>query len=107
METRPLGKTGLRVPVVGIIPPESPRRDAVAARARELGCGLFGSEQPVAGGVTLPADLRDGYAFVRYNLLDQGAANSEIAGLRREGKGVVAVHVLAGGALAGPGARRS
>ncbi len=103
METRPLGKTGLRVPVVGICPPEGPGRDAVLSRAVELGCGLFGSERPVPGALALPSDRREGYAFVRYNLLDQTAANAEIARLRREGTGVIAIHVLAGGALGGRG----
>jgi aryl-alcohol dehydrogenase-like predicted oxidoreductase len=39
--------------------------------------------------------------LVKYNLLDQRKANSEIARVKQEGKGVVAVHVLAGGALGG------
>ena len=40
-------------------------------------------------------------ALIRYNLLDQKKANEEIARVRGAGQGVVAVHVLAGGALAG------
>jgi len=38
---------------------------------------------------------------VRYNLLDQKKANEEISSLSRSGQGVLAVNVLAGGALAG------
>ena len=80
MDTRPLGRRGPPVPVVVICPGD----DAVARRVRELG-----------GATELPGAA----TAVRYNLLDQKDANREIAGLVREGVGVVAVHVLAGGAL--------
>jgi hypothetical protein len=83
METRPLGRTGSRVGVIGVCPGS----DAVARRARELGCTLIWSGAPP-----------NGAGLVRYNLLDQKKANEEISGLSRAGKGVVAVHVLAGGA---------
>ena len=86
METRPLGKNGSRVGVVGICPGDA----MIAARARQLGCTLIWNGDP-------PPDA----SLVRYNLLDQKAANEEISRNAREGKGVIAVHVLAGGALAG------
>lgn len=86
METRPLGRTGARVGVIGVCPGS----EAVANRARELGCTLLWSGKPPAGA-----------GLVRYNLLDQKPANEEISKLSRAGQGVVAVHVLAGGALAG------
>lgn len=86
METRLLGRSGPRVGVIGVCPgtPE------IADRARRLGCTLVWSGDPP------PAA-----ALVRYNLLDQKKANEEIARVRGAGQGVVAVHVLAGGALAG------
>jgi aryl-alcohol dehydrogenase-like predicted oxidoreductase len=90
METRPLGRSGPRVGVVGVCPGEGPQRDAIVRRARELGCTLIWT-----GGVP------EGAALVRYNLLDQKEANEEIARQARAGLGVVAVHVLAGGALSG------
>ncbi len=80
METRPLGRGGPPVPVVAICP----GGEAVARRVRELG-----------GRTELPAP----HGSVRYNLLDQKDANPEIARLAREGTGVVAIHVLAGGAF--------
>jgi len=86
METRPLGKSGSRVGVIGVCP----GTPAIAARAREFGCTLIWNGDPP------PAA-----SLVRYNLLDQKKANEEIAQVRQAGKGVVAVHVLAGGALAG------
>jgi aryl-alcohol dehydrogenase-like predicted oxidoreductase len=80
MERRLLGRRGPPVPVVLICPAD----EAVARRVRALG-----------GETALPAPA----ASVRYNLLDQKDANLEIPRLVREGAGVVAVHVLAGGAL--------
>jgi aryl-alcohol dehydrogenase-like predicted oxidoreductase len=59
-------------------------------RARKLGCTLIWNGDPPAGA-----------GVVRYNLLDQKKANEEISGLSKSGNGVLAVHVLAGGALAG------
>lgn len=64
-----------------------PGSEAVARRVRELG-----------GETDLPGPATS----VRYNLLDQKDANREIPRLVREGQGVVAVHVLAGGALGAP-----
>ena len=90
METRPLGRSGSRVGVVGICPGDGPHREAVVARARALGCTLIWEGRPPAGA-----------GVVRYNLLDQKKANEEISALTRSGQGVLAVHVLAGGALAG------
>ena len=90
METRPLGRTGSRVGVVGICPGEGPDREKIVLRAKERGCTLIWSGRPPEG-----AEL------VSYNLLDQKNANLEISRLRRAGQGVVAVHVLAGGALGG------
>jgi aryl-alcohol dehydrogenase-like predicted oxidoreductase len=90
METRPLGRSGSRVGVIGICPGEGSQREALLRRARELGCTLIGSGRPP-----------EGAALVRYNLLDQKKANEEISRLFRAGQGVVAVHVLAGGALGG------
>ena len=87
MELRPLGRTGRKVGEIGVCPGS----EAVARRARERGCTLVG-----------PDFALDGAALVRYNLLDQKDANAEISRLAREGKGIVATHVLAGGALAGP-----
>lgn len=92
METRPLGRSGSRVGVVGICPGDGPHREAIAGRARELGCTLIWSGKPP-----------EGAALVRYNLLDQKKANEEISRVSRAGQGVIAVHVLAGGALAGKG----
>jgi aryl-alcohol dehydrogenase-like predicted oxidoreductase len=90
MDTRPLGRSGTRVGVVGICPGPGPEREAVVRRARELGCTLIWSGR-----------LPEGAALVRYNLLDQKKANEEISRHSRAGLGVVAVHVLAGGALGG------
>jgi aryl-alcohol dehydrogenase-like predicted oxidoreductase len=90
METRALGRSGSRVGVIGICPGGGPEREAVVHRARELGCTLIWSGGPP-----------EGAALVRYNLLDQKKANEEISRHARAGLGVVAVHVLAGGALAG------
>jgi aryl-alcohol dehydrogenase-like predicted oxidoreductase len=86
IEDRPLGRTGARVGVIGVCTPS----DAVAERARRLGCTLRWSGAPPPGA-----------GLVKYNLLDQKRANEEIRGHSREGRGVIAVHVLAGGALAG------
>ena len=80
METRPLGRNGPAVPVVAVCPGS----EAVAARVRALG-----------GAVDVPGP----HGTVRYNLLDQKDANPEIARLTRAGQGVVAVHVLQGGAF--------
>ena len=93
MELRALGRTGRKVGAIGVCPGNGPDGDAVARRARERGCTLVG-----------PDFALDGAGTVRYNLLDQRDANREIARLAREGKGVVATHVLAGGSLAGPAA---
>jgi aryl-alcohol dehydrogenase-like predicted oxidoreductase len=90
IETRPLGRSGSRVGVIGICPGSGPHRDAIAGRARELGCTLIWEGTPPSGA-----------GVVRYNLLDQKKANDEISALSRSGKGVLAVNVLAGGALAG------
>jgi aryl-alcohol dehydrogenase-like predicted oxidoreductase len=90
METRPLGRTGSRVGVIGICPGDGPDREKIVQRARERGCTLIWSGRPP-----------EGARLVRYNLLDQKSANEEISRLRRAGEGVVAVHVLAGGALGG------
>lgn len=86
MELRPLGRTGRKVGVIGVCP----GTEAVSRRARERGCTLVG-----------PDFALEGAGLVRYNLLDQKDANLEISRLAREGRGAVAVHVLAGGALAG------
>ncbi|HLY08249.1 MAG TPA: aldo/keto reductase [Planctomycetota bacterium] len=92
IETRPLGRSGSRVGVIGICPGPGPQRAAIAARARDQGCTLIWEGAPPTGA-----------GVVRYNLLDQKRANGEIMALSRSGKGVLAVHVLAGGALAGRG----
>ena len=86
METRPLGRNGSRVGVIGVCPGDA----MIAERARRLGCTLVWNGDPPPGA-----------ALVRYNLLDQKKANEEIGRVKQSGKGVVAVHVLAGGALAG------
>jgi len=90
IETRPLGRSGTRVGVIGICPGQGPQREAIMDRARRLGCTLIWDGQPPSGA-----------GIVRYNLLDQKRANEEISTLTRSGRGVLAVHVLAGGALAG------
>jgi aryl-alcohol dehydrogenase-like predicted oxidoreductase len=90
METRPLGRSGSRVGVIGICPGDGPEREKIVRRAKERGCTLIWSGKPP-----------DGAQLVRYNLLDQKNANEEISTLRRAGHGVVAIHVLAGGALGG------
>lgn len=90
IETRPLGRSGARVGIIGICPGPGPLREAIVDRARTHGCTLIWDGGP-------PAEA----GVVRYNLLDQKKANEEIQALTRAGKGVVAVHVLAGGALAG------
>jgi len=101
MDLRPFGKTGLRVSEIGVCPGDGPAREEVVRRALDRGCRLFWSGRPVAGAQTLPGGLEGRFGVVRYNLLDQKEANEAIARLTREGKGVVAAHVLAGGALAG------
>jgi aryl-alcohol dehydrogenase-like predicted oxidoreductase len=90
METRPLGRSGSRVGVIGICAGEGPDREKIVHRARERGVTLIWSGRPP-----------EGAQLVRYNLLDQKKANEEISRLSRAGQGVVAVHVLAGGALGG------
>lgn len=90
METRPLGRSGSRVGVIGICAGPGPQRQAIVDRARALGCTLIWDGSPPSGA-----------GVVRYNLLDQKKANEEISALSRSGQGVLAVHVLAGGALAG------
>lgn len=90
IETRPLGRSGSRVGVIGICPGPGRERDAIARRARDLGCTLVWEGAPP-----------EGAGIVRYNLLDQKKANDEITSLSRSGKGILAVGVLAGGALAG------
>lgn len=92
MEQRRLGRAGPRVGVIGVCVGAGPHRDAVTERARELGCTLIWSGGPPSGA-----------GLVRYNLLDQKKANEDILNHSRAGRGVVAVHVLAGGALAGQG----
>ena len=66
METRPLGRGGARVGVIGICPGDGPQREAVVRRARELGCTLIWSGRPP-----------EGAGLVRYNVLDQKKANEE------------------------------
>jgi aryl-alcohol dehydrogenase-like predicted oxidoreductase len=100
MESRPLGRSGLEVPLVGICPGDGPAREAVVRRALERGCRLFWSGSPVDGALVLPGAHGSEFSCVRYNLLDQREAQSDIPGLVRSGRGVVATHVLAGGALA-------
>jgi aryl-alcohol dehydrogenase-like predicted oxidoreductase len=71
----------------------------VARRARAAGCALYGAD----GALVLPGGLNGAsYGIVRYNLLEQTEAHSAIPRLAREGRGVLAVGVLAGGRLAGP-----
>ena len=89
METRRLGKDGPEIPVVGICP----GNEAVIRRSLELGGRLFTTSVP--GGLALPADA----ALVPYSLLDQKEANARIGVLAREGRGVAATSVLAGGRL--------
>ncbi|HXX93337.1 MAG TPA: aldo/keto reductase [Planctomycetota bacterium] len=84
-----MGRTGRKVGAIGVCPGS----EAVARRARDRGCTLVGPEFALGDA-----------GLVRYNLLDQKDANREIARLSREGRGIVATHVLAGGALAGPAA---
>jgi aryl-alcohol dehydrogenase-like predicted oxidoreductase len=86
MERRRLGVSGPEIAVIGVCP-AGPERGALEARAREAGCTITDGRLP------------EGAVAVRYPLLDQLEANSSIPGLRRAGKGVVAVHVLEGGAL--------
>ena len=107
METCLLGNTGHRVSQIGICLPDGPAREALARRAREGGCTVFWSERPVEAPLVLPAGLTGGYGRVRYNLLDQSEAKAEIARLTRERQGVIATHVLAGGALGGGAGREA
>ncbi len=93
MNRRPLGASGARIAEIGICAAEVPAREAVLRLTRERGAAVFpfeGASPPGACGL------------VRYNLLEQTEARGEVPRLRREGKGVVATGVLAGGALAGP-----
>jgi len=90
METRPLGRNGKRVGVIGVCPGHGPQAESIINRARERGCTLIWSGR-----------TPDGAGLVPYNLLDQKNANEEISRLREAGKGVVAVNVLAAGALGG------
>jgi len=85
MELRPLGRGGRKVGVIGVCPGS----EAVGRLARERGCTIVGPDFGL-----------EGAGIVRYNLLDQKDANLQIGRLVREGRGVVAVHVLAGGAIA-------
>jgi aryl-alcohol dehydrogenase-like predicted oxidoreductase len=98
VETRRLGPGGPEIPVLGLCPGEGPLRDAVIRRALDLGVSLFWSAVPVAGAVTLSDTGPHG--TVRYNLLDQKDANAQIDAYRKAGRGVVALHVLAGGLFA-------
>ena len=84
--------------MLGLCPGEGPLRDAVIRRALDLGAKLFWSAVPVPGALTLSEAGNHG--TVKYNLLDQKDANARIASLSREGRGVVAVHVLGGGLFA-------
>jgi aryl-alcohol dehydrogenase-like predicted oxidoreductase len=90
IETRPLGRSGSRIGIIGICPGQGPQHGAVVDRARTLGCTLIGD-----------GAHPEGAGYVRYNLLDQKKANDEISALSRSGKGVLAIHVLAGGVLGG------
>ena len=101
MELTNLGPSGPRVSEIGICLPEGSERDAIARRAYELECRLFHGDAPIEGALVLPAGLDGGYGFVQYNILDQLKANKEISRISRAGEGVIATHVLAGGALAG------
>ena len=101
MDTRTLGRTGLTVSEIGLCLPEGPTRAEVLRRALDLGGRVFWSESPVEAPVVLPSAAKEGYGVVQYNLLEQTKANTEIASLRAGGQGVVAMNVLAGGALAG------
>jgi aryl-alcohol dehydrogenase-like predicted oxidoreductase len=89
MERRRLGASGPEIAVIGVCP-AGPEREALAERAREAGCTIVDGRLP------------EGAAAVRYPLMDQLGANTAIPRLRREGKGVVAVHVFGGGALFSP-----
>lgn len=95
METRPLGKAGPRVSEIGICLPDGPLRADLRARAEAGGCRLFWH-----AGRPLDESVRN-FVLVPYNLLDQRDANEVIPRARREGQGVVATNVLAGGGLAG------
>ena len=101
MQTRTLGRTGLTVSEIGVCLPVGPAREEVLRRALDLGGRVFWSETPVEAPVVLPSAATGGYGVVRYNLLEQAKANTEISSLRAAGQGVVAMNVLAGGALAG------
>jgi aryl-alcohol dehydrogenase-like predicted oxidoreductase len=93
MDIRPLGKTGLEVSAIGVcLPPDGPREELVR-RAVERGVRFIRPEPATS----LPPD---GYRLVKYNLIDQKEANEEIPRHAQAGLGVVATHVLAGGALA-------
>jgi aryl-alcohol dehydrogenase-like predicted oxidoreductase len=95
METRPLGRTGPRVSEIGLCLAGLPDAEELERRARRLGCTFFWSAP------------RPEAELVRYNLAEQTEANAAIARLAREGRGIVATHVLAGGALAGAGDERT
>jgi hypothetical protein len=104
VERRPLGRTGLTVSALCVCPGDGAEREAVARRARIAGCALFGADRTLEeGAMVLPGDLNgSSYGMVRYNLLEQTEAHSVLPRLAREGRGVLAVGVLAGGRLAGP-----
>lgn len=89
IDTRLLGDTGLRISEIAVCLGDSPERDAVVRLALERGAHVFSPDAPPGG------------VLVRYNLMDQTGANLQIPKVSKERKGVVATHVLAGGALAG------
>jgi aryl-alcohol dehydrogenase-like predicted oxidoreductase len=121
MDVRPLGKTGLRVSELGVcLPPDREAARGVARRAAEAGVNLFVASDALSLDVAREAapeaalvlsrgddhflrmgarDAASGDDFVvgPFNLIDQ----TPFAPAYRDGKGVIAVHVLKGGALAG------
>ena len=78
MQTRTLGRTGLTVSGIGVCLPGGPAREEVLRRALDLGGRVFWSETPVEAPVVLPSAATGGYGVVRYNLLEQAKANTEI-----------------------------
>jgi len=121
MDVRPLGKTGLRVSELGVcLPPDREAARGVARRAAEAGVTLFVASDVLALDTAREAapeaalvlsrgddhflrmgarDAASGDDFVvgPFNLIDQ----TPFGPACRAGKGVIAVHVLKGGALAG------